>query len=293
MRTSPGPGSGVRPLPLLHDLRGAVTGDDDFAHARVLLGLRIIRSGFAAFAPTGRSQCFGVGEREYTGRRNDDNHYGNPECADSRGRRSRVGPRRPAADCEAAGAGGRREGARRGQGPLPGAGGGLHRERPDQERDAGAAGLASGRHASASQAAGSVLVPGLIDAHAWAAPTADLEADYFYLMGLAHGVTGFRVINPRTGWGVAQRDRVDSGEILAPRLWTSGRGINQGASPDRWLFDATDAAAAVGEVTAPDRREGELDRRLRHRCRRTSTGRWSPLRGAPACASAAVLARVP
>ena len=96
-------------------------------------------------------------------------------------------------------------------------------------------------------AAGSVLVPGLIDAHAWAAPTADLEADDFYLMGLAHGVTGFRVINTRTGWGVAQRDRSISGEILAPRLWTSGRGINQGASPDHWLFDATDAAGAVGE----------------------------------------------
>ena len=97
-------------------------------------------------------------------------------------------------------------------------------------------------------AAGSVLVPGLIDAHAWAAPTANLEADDFYLMGLAHGVTGFRVINTRTGWGVAQRDRSISGGILAPRLWTSGRGINQGASPDRWLFDATDAAAAAGEV---------------------------------------------
>ncbi|MFO7692386.1 MAG: hypothetical protein R6V57_04810 [Vicinamibacterales bacterium] len=98
------------------------------------------------------------------------------------------------------------------------------------------------------QAAGSVLVPGLIDAHAWAAPTAGLEADYFYLMGLAHGVAGFRVINARTGWGVAQRERSIAGGILAPRLWTSGRGINQGASPDRWLFDATDPEVAVGEV---------------------------------------------
>ena len=81
------------------------------------------------------------------------------------------------------------------------------------------------------KAAGSVLVPGLVDAHAWAAPAASLEADYFYLMGLAHGVTGFRVLNVRTGWGVAQRERSISGEILAPRLWTSGRGINQGAEP--------------------------------------------------------------
>ena len=98
------------------------------------------------------------------------------------------------------------------------------------------------------QAAGSVLVPGLIDAHAWAAPASGLEADYFYLMGLAHGVTGYRVLNARTSWGVAQRERSLSGAILSPRLWTSGRGINQGASPDRWLFDATDPSVAIGEV---------------------------------------------
>jgi hypothetical protein len=98
------------------------------------------------------------------------------------------------------------------------------------------------------QAAGSVLVPGLIDAHAWAAPVSGLEADYFYLMGLAHGVTGYRVLNVRTSWGVAQRERSASGGIVAPRLWTSGRGVNQGASPDRWLFDATDASVAIGEV---------------------------------------------
>jgi len=98
------------------------------------------------------------------------------------------------------------------------------------------------------KAIGSVLVPGLIDAHAWAAPASGLEADYFYLMGLAHGVTGYRVINVRTSWGVAQRERSISGGILAPRLWTSGRGVNQGASPDRWLLDAADASVAIGEV---------------------------------------------
>jgi hypothetical protein len=97
-------------------------------------------------------------------------------------------------------------------------------------------------------AAGSVLVPGLIDVHAWAAPASGLEADYFYLMGLAHGVTGYRVMNVRTSWGVAQRERSISGAIVAPRLWTTGRGINQGASPERWLFDATDPAVAAGEV---------------------------------------------
>jgi len=95
---------------------------------------------------------------------------------------------------------------------------------------------------------GGVLVPGLVDAHAWAAPTSDLDADYFYLMGLAHGVTGYRTLNVRTGWGVAQRGRALSGATLAPRLWTSGRGINQGASPGRWLFDAQDGSAAAEEA---------------------------------------------
>lgn len=92
------------------------------------------------------------------------------------------------------------------------------------------------------------LVPGLVDAHAWAAPTTDLDADYFYLLSLAHGVTTNRVINVRTAWGVAQRGRSASGSIDAPALSTSGRGIDQGASPGRWLFDAPDAAAATEEV---------------------------------------------
>ncbi|HNV01991.1 MAG TPA: hypothetical protein PLE61_07760 [Vicinamibacterales bacterium] len=98
------------------------------------------------------------------------------------------------------------------------------------------------------KADGAVVVPGLLDAHAWGAPAPDLDADYFYLMGLAHGVTGYRVLNARTSWAVAQRARAAAGDVLAPRLWTSGRGINQGASPDRWLFDAPDARAAAAEA---------------------------------------------
>jgi hypothetical protein len=92
------------------------------------------------------------------------------------------------------------------------------------------------------------LVPGLIDAHTWAAPTSDLNVDYFYLLSLAHGVTTNRVINARTAWGVSQRGRSVSGAIDAPVLSTSGRGIDQIASPGRWLFDAPDAAAATDEV---------------------------------------------
>ncbi|MCX6549928.1 MAG: amidohydrolase family protein [Acidobacteria bacterium] len=96
---------------------------------------------------------------------------------------------------------------------------------------------------------GGVLVPGLVDAHAWAAPTSELDADYFYLMGLAHGVTAYRVLNVRTTWAVSQRARAESGSTLAPRLATSGRGIDQAATPGRWLFDAPDAQAAAGEAT--------------------------------------------
>ena len=59
---------------------------------------------------------------------------------------------------------------------------------------------------------GGILVPGLIDAHAWAAPTADLDSDYSYLMGLAHGVTTYRVLNARTSWAVGQRARSQSGD---------------------------------------------------------------------------------
>ena len=40
-----GAGLGRRPLPLLHDFRTAVTGDDDFAHARDLGELRMIDQG--------------------------------------------------------------------------------------------------------------------------------------------------------------------------------------------------------------------------------------------------------
>lgn len=95
---------------------------------------------------------------------------------------------------------------------------------------------------------GGIVVPGLIDAHAWASPTADLDTDYSYLMGLAHGVTTYRVLNARTSWAVGQRSRARSGVILAPRLVTSGRGIQQGATPGRWLFDAPDAQAAAAEA---------------------------------------------
>jgi imidazolonepropionase-like amidohydrolase len=97
-------------------------------------------------------------------------------------------------------------------------------------------------------AAGSTLVPGLVDAHAGAAPSADLDADYFARLALGHGVTAVRALNLRTTWATSQRRRVDQGLVLGPRLFVGGRGIDQGARPDLWLLDAADAAAASAEA---------------------------------------------
>jgi len=136
------------------------------------------------------------------------------------------------------------------------------------------------------QAAGSVLVPGLIDAHAWAAPAPGLDADYCYLMGLAHGVTGYRVLNARRRGAWRSANGPIAGAILAPRLWTSGRGINQGASPDRWLFDASDPSVAAGEVRR------QIDAKVNWIAGYESLTpdiykAMGPPRGAAACASAA------
>jgi len=92
------------------------------------------------------------------------------------------------------------------------------------------------------------LVPGLVDARGTAAPADGLDADYFRLLALAHGVTAERAFNLRAGWGQAQKRRIETGDTLAPRLFVGGRGIDQGARPDLWLFDAQDANAAKIEA---------------------------------------------
>ena len=97
-------------------------------------------------------------------------------------------------------------------------------------------------------ATGQTIVPGLIDAYASAAPTPDLDASYFARMALAHGVTATRALNLQTTWSVSQRTRVEAGGTLAPRMWVSGRGIDQGARPDLWLVDAPNAAIAANEA---------------------------------------------
>ncbi len=92
------------------------------------------------------------------------------------------------------------------------------------------------------------LVPGLVDARATAVPAGGLEADDYRLTSLAYGVTAERAFNLRGAWGAAQKRRLDTGETLGPRLFAGGRGIDLGARPDLWLFDAGNADVAAQET---------------------------------------------
>ena len=92
------------------------------------------------------------------------------------------------------------------------------------------------------------LVPGLIDVRAAVSPTAEFDTDYFMLLGLAHGATGYRALNLRTAWAEPQKRRIDSGVVTAPRLWVGGRGIDRGARPDLWLADAANPSLAAAEA---------------------------------------------
>lgn len=92
------------------------------------------------------------------------------------------------------------------------------------------------------------LVPGLIDARAGVAPVADNDSYRQQHFGLAHGVTGYRVLNVRATWGVAQRRRIDAGRVVAPRLWIGGRGFGRGAVADLRLIETPDARWAAAEA---------------------------------------------
>jgi len=83
------------------------------------------------------------------------------------------------------------------------------------------------RQARQLDLAGTTLVPGLGDMHARAYPDEKADADYFYALGLAYGVTMYRTLDTPLPWGSSQRERVRSGDVLAPRLWTSGPGLDE------------------------------------------------------------------
>jgi hypothetical protein len=96
--------------------------------------------------------------------------------------------------------------------------------------------------------AGKTLVPGLGDMFAWTSPDGSTDADFYYAMALAHGVTTYRVVGAHLPWGASQRDRVKSGEVLAPRLWVGGLRLDQQGEPSLGVRRVADAASARREV---------------------------------------------
>ena len=96
--------------------------------------------------------------------------------------------------------------------------------------------------------AGRTLVPGLGDMFAWTSPDGSTDADFYYAMALAHGVTTYRVVGARLPWAASQRDRVKSGEVLAPRLWIGGLRLYQQGEPSLTMRRVADIASARLEV---------------------------------------------
>ena len=93
------------------------------------------------------------------------------------------------------------------------------------------------------------LVPGLFDLVVDAAPSAWIDPDYYYALGLAHGVTAYRLVDAPLTWAIEHRRRAGSLDLLAPRLWISGPGLE--------LRPGTDAENAAGVIPIP------LDGRVR------------------------------
>lgn len=100
---------------------------------------------------------------------------------------------------------------------------------------------------------GVTLVPGLGDMHASASPSSEADADYHAALSLAYGVTMARNLDVALPWGVAQRERARTGEILAPLLWTSGPALEEraaGSLSAREVLDADGARREVGVQAA-------------------------------------------
>jgi len=93
------------------------------------------------------------------------------------------------------------------------------------------------------------LVPGLGDMFASASPDGSADADFYYAMALAHGVTQYRVVGARLPWAASQRGRVQSGDILAPRLAVGGPRLEQRMLGSFDVITVADAQAARRVVT--------------------------------------------
>ena len=99
-------------------------------------------------------------------------------------------------------------------------------------------------NATVIEARGKYLIPGLIDTHAHIASSIGTpKLDRMLAFALAHGVTGLR---DASGIGrerelVALRERIERGEVMAPRLYVSGTGSPQNIG----RHQATDLADLV------------------------------------------------
>jgi hypothetical protein len=96
--------------------------------------------------------------------------------------------------------------------------------------------------------AGGILVPGLGDMFAAASPDGSADADFYYAMALAHGVTQFRVVGAKLPWAASQRERAKTGDILAPRLAIGGPRLDQQVAASLTVRAVADAQTARREV---------------------------------------------
>lgn len=98
---------------------------------------------------------------------------------------------------------------------------------------------------------GTTLVPGFVDTHAHIRPAWGIHKNqvWAYLANLAYGVTTTR--DPQTGTTdvLAYSDRVDAGEMLGPRVYSTGPGIfgDYQEDPIRSLDDARDVLKQYSE----------------------------------------------
>ena len=74
---------------------------------------------------------------------------------------------------------------------------------------------------------GRVIVPGFVDTHSHMRPSYQVHRTdvWPYLANLAYGVTTTRDAQPSTSDHLAYADRVRTGELLGPRVYSTGRGV--------------------------------------------------------------------
>lgn len=74
---------------------------------------------------------------------------------------------------------------------------------------------------------GRVIVPGFVDTHAHMRPSYQVHRTdvWPYLANLAYGVTTTRDAQPSSPDHLTYADRVRAGELIGPRVYSTGRGV--------------------------------------------------------------------